>query len=132
MMTQITANPHDAVLTDREQEYLDCEVPMLTPAKTAGKLTVGFLIGLLQAAFTPGADKGDRQLIETTRLIRYTRYKKAVLRKVSDTPKKGDEKLLLKLNKNPFVLEEETFDADAYTEKIYADYMERQNNSRKE
>ena len=118
-------------LTDREREYAACETPMLTPAETAKGLSVGFLIGLVQAAFSPGNDKGDRRLMETARLIRYTRYKKAVLRKVSDTPKSGDDKLLQKLNKKPFALEVDTFDADAFTEKIYAEYMER-NHSKKE
>ena len=119
-------------LTDRERDYLSCDTPMLTPAQTFKGIAAGFFIGLLQAAFSPGNDKGDRRILETARLIRYTRYKKAVLRKVSDTPKKSDGRLLSKLNKNPFVLEEETFDADVFTEKIYAEYMERINNSRKE
>jgi hypothetical protein len=124
-MTEPAANLNEAVLTDREREYFYSEVPILTTAETLKGLTAGFLIGLLQAAFSPGNDKGDRKLMETARLIRYTRYKKAVLRKASGAPKKGDEKLLLKLNKNPFVLEKETFDADAFTAQIYEEYMEK-------
>lgn len=111
------------ILTAREQEYLDCTEPMLTPAQSAKALTVGFLIGLLQAAFTPGSSKGDQRLITTSRRMRYTKYKKAVLRKRDSAPEKGDEKLLKRLNKQPFVLDAETFDADEYTRKLYEDYL---------
>ena len=114
-----------AEFTPRERDYLDCATPLLTPAQTVRGLTIGFLIGLLQAAFSPGNDKGDRRLLSTTRLMRYTKYKKAVLRKRDGAPKKGDAKLLVKLNKKPFVLEEDTFDADAYTRKLYEEYMEK-------
>lgn len=115
----------EVTFTDRESEYLNCDVPMLTTGQKVSGLTVGFLIGLLQAAFSPGSDRGDRKLISTTRMMRYTKYKKAVLRKRDGTPKKRDEKLLRKLNKKPFVLEEETFDPDEYTRKLYEEYMEK-------
>lgn len=109
--------------TLREREYLDCETPLLTPAKAAKGLTVGFLIGLLQAAFSPGSDRGDKRLMQTSRLMQYTKYKKAVLRKRDGVPKKGDQKLLNKLNKKPFALEAGAYDADAYTQKLYEEYM---------
>ena len=119
---------NEVEFTDRELEYLDCPTPMLTKGQTARGLTLGFLIGLLQAAFAPGNDRGDKKLISTSRLMRYTKYKKAVLRKRGGTPKKGDEKLLRKLNRQPFVLESETYDADAYTRKLYEEYMNKVKN----
>ena len=115
--------------TLREREYLDCRTPMLTRGQTAKGLTIGFLIGLLQAAFAPGMDKGDKKLLSTGRLMRYTKFKKAVLRKQSGTPKKHDDKLLKKLNKKPFALETETFDADEYTRKLYEEYLDRRGGS---
>ena len=115
----------EPVFTLREQEYLDCDVPMLTPTQAAKKLTAGFLLGLLQAAFTPGNDKADRKLISVSRLMRYTKYKKAVLRKRSGVPKKRDEKLLKKLNKQPFVLDLDTNDPDEFTRKMYEEYMQK-------
>ena len=42
--------------------------------------------------------------MRTIREIRYTKYKKAVLRKQNGTPEKNDGKLLKKLNKKDFVL----------------------------
>ena len=116
-------------LTVREREYLDCDTPTLTRGQTAKGLTIGFLIGLLQAAFAPGMDKGDKKLLSTGRLMRYTRYKKAVLRKQAGTPKKGDDRLLIKLNKKPFALEYESFDADEYTRKMYEEYLDRRGGS---
>ena len=114
---------NSVILTAREQEYLDCAEPMLTPGQTARALTVGFLIGLLQAVFTPGSSRGDQKLIAASRRMRYTKYKKAVLRKRDSAPKKSDARLLKKLNKQPFALDIETFDADEYTRRLYEDYM---------
>lgn len=116
----------NVTFTEREQMYLDCPTPMLTAGQTVRGLTVGFLLGLLQAAFSPGNDKGDQKLISTSRLMRYTKYKKAVLRKRDGTPKNRDEKLLRKLNKKPFALEFEAFDSDEYTRKLYEEYMQKQ------
>lgn len=113
-------------LTPKEREYLDCETPMITGGGIAKGLTVGFLIGLLQAAFSPGYDKGDGRIIRTGRLIRYTRFKKAVLRKCGETPKKGDERLLKKLNESPFVLDGDT-DPDEFVRKIYEERMNSEN-----
>ncbi len=115
----------EITFTDRESEYLNCNVPLLTTGEKVRGLTVGFLIGLLQAAFTPGNSKGNQKLLSTSRLMRYTKYKKAVLRKRDGTPKKRDEKLLRKLNKKPFVLDPDTYDPDEFTKKLYDAYMEK-------
>lgn len=113
----------EITFTEKEQLYLDCPTPMLTTGQTVKGLTICFLIGLLQAAFSPGNSKGDQKLLSTSRLMRYTKYKQAVLRKRDGTPKKRDEKLLKKLNKKPFALEFEEYDTDAYTQKLYEEYM---------
>ena len=110
------------ILTARELDYYVCETPMLSPSKAAGMLVSGFLIGILQAAFTPGYDKGDSRIIKASKLIRYTKYKKAVLRKLENKPNKRDEKLLIKLNKQPFIFDLDT-DPDEFTRKIYEDYI---------
>ena len=64
-------------------------------------------------------------MVRTARELRYTKYKKAVLRKIENQPKKGDEKLLKKLNKQDFILSFETYDPDVFTEQLYEDYMEK-------
>lgn len=115
----------DITFTDAERRYLDCSEPMLTKAQAAKGISAGLVTGLLQAAFTPGNTKGDRRLISVSRRMRYTRYKKAVMRKQNGTPKKHDEKLLKKLNKQPFALEAEADDADAFTRRLYEEYMEK-------
>ena len=115
----------DVELTLREREYLECDIPMISGGRIAKELTIGFLTGLLQAAFSPGYSKGDSRIIRTTRLMRYTKYKKSVLRKTESTPKKGDEKLLKKLNSQPFAMDAET-DPDEFTARIYEEYMSRQ------
>ena len=115
--------------TEKEQLYLDCQTPLLTRGQAFKGMTVGFLTGLLQAAFSPGNDKGDKKIISTSRLMRYTKYKKAVLRKRDGTPKKRDAKLLAKLNQKPFALEPETYDADEYTRKVYEEYQNRRGGS---
>ena len=108
--------------TPREREYLDCETPMITAGGIFKGLTIGLLIGLLQAAFSPGFDKGDGRIIRTGRLMKYTKYKKAVLRKQAGAPAKGDDKLLKKLNSEPFI-----FDLDAgpdeFIRRVYEERM---------
>lgn len=118
-------------LTPREQEYFDCEVPLLSGGKATGRIIMGVFTSFAQAIIAPSSSygKADRKIMRTIREIRYTKYKRAVIRKYSHTPEKGDEKLLKKLNKKPFILESETFDPDEFTKKIYEDYMKLHENS---
>ena len=110
-------------LTERELEYLNCDVPMISGGSAAARLTTGIVASVFQAAFTPGNGKADRRLMRTVREMRYTKYKKAVLRKKEGKPDKNDAKLLEKLNSKEFVLAEDTFDPDEYTRKVYEEYM---------
>lgn len=111
-------------LTERERQYADCTVPLLSGGSAAMRITGAFFASLGQA-FLPGIDKADSKLIRTVREIRYTKYKKAVLRKLDNSPKKGDEKILRKLNKNEFILAYETYDPDEFTQQLYEEYMEK-------
>ena len=113
----------DKELTLREQEYLNCEVPLVSTGSAVSRVTLGIFASILQAAFTPSVDKADRGLMKTIREIRYTRYKKAVLRKLSDESTEKDKKTLKKLNEKPFILEVDTYDADKYTQEMYEEYM---------
>ncbi len=110
-------------LTERERQYADCEVPMLTSG-TAVMRIIGAFFASLGQAFLPGINR-DSKMIRTIREIRYTKFKKAVLRKLENQPKKGDDKLLRKLNKTDFVLSFETYDPDEFTRELYEDYMEK-------
>lgn len=114
-------------LTAREREYLDCEVPMLSGSSAATRIIGAFFASIGQA-FLPGLNKSESKLVRTVREIRYTNYKKAVLRKLENTPKKGDDKRLRKLNKSDFVLSFETYDPDEFAEKLYEEYMDRTKN----
>ena len=93
----------EITLTAREREYLDCQVPLLSGSTAAMRFTGAFFASIGQA-FLPGIDKADSKMIRTARELRYTKFKKAVLRKRDGTPKKGDDKLLEKLNRQEFVL----------------------------
>ena len=117
-------------LTPREREYLDCETPLLSGGKAAGRIILGVFASMAQAIFSPSSSygKADRGLMRTAREIRYTRYKKAVLRKQSGTPKKNDAKLLKKLNSKDFVLAVDTYDPDEFTKQVYEEYMKKQMN----
>ncbi len=116
-----------AELTEREKLYLDCEVPLLS-AGNASMRMIGAFFASIGQAFLPGfGDKADSKMIRTAREIRYTKYKKAVLRKLNNQPKKGDDKILKKLNKADFVLAYETYDPDEFAEKLYEEYMEKHN-----
>ena len=117
-------------LTEREREYLACEIPLISGGQAAGRLIGGFFVSLLQAAFTPGTGKADTRLMRTAKEIKYSKYKKAVLRKEQGEPKKNDEKLLEKLNKKEFIFADETFDNDEFTRKIYEDYMREHTDNR--
>ena len=113
----------EITLTARERDYLDCQVPLLSGSTAALRFTGAFFASIGQA-FLPGIDKADSKMIRTARELRYTKFKKAVLRKRDGTPKKGDDKLLEKLNRQEFVLAFETYDPDEFTEKLYEQYME--------
>ena len=120
-------------LTEREREYLDCETPMITKGSAAARLITGFFAGFFQTIFAPSSayNKVDKRLMRTIREIRYTKYKKAVLRKQNGTPKKNDEKLLKKLNQKDFIFDVDNFDPDAYAKQLYEEYMKKHKNSEK-
>ena len=115
----------DTILTEREQEYLRCETPMISGGSAAVRIITGVFGSLAQAVFSPSSSygKADRSLMRTAKEIRYTRYKKAVLRKQDGAMKKSDRKLLMKLNKKDFILAEDTYDPDEFTRKVYEEYM---------
>jgi len=113
------------IFTERELEYLNCDVPMLSGADAAMRIIGAVFASLGSAILSPGAGKADEKLIRTVRELRYTKYKKAVLRKRDGAEKKSDEKLLKRLNQNDFVLAYETYDSDAYAEQLYAEYMKK-------
>lgn len=115
-------------LTDREQEYLSCDIPNLSGGRAAVRLVVGVFASMLQAVFRPSSDPGkaDRDLMRTVREIRYTRYRHAVQHKLSGSLSPRDQRLLKRLNSRPFVLEAETYDPDAFTTQIYEEYMAKQ------
>ena len=119
-------------LTPREREYLECKTPLLSGGDAARRMILGVLASMAQAVFSPSSNygKADRGLTRTVREIRYTRYKKAVLRKEAGTPQKNDDKLLKKLNEKDFVLAEDTYDPDEFTRQIYEEYMKSHSDER--
>lgn len=112
-------------LTPREREYLDCQTPMISGGNAAMRIIGGVFASLGQTLVAPSTayNKTEKKLMRTAREIRYTRYKKAVLRKQNGTPAKKDEKLLKKLNEKDFVLAEDTYDPDEFTRQVYEEYM---------
>lgn len=118
------------LLTEREKEYFDCEIKAPTSASSAASITGGIALSLIaamaRAIFVPSTDysKSDRRLMHHLRMRKYAKYKAAVLRKAKGEAEPGDQKILAKLNQKEFVLAEEVFDADAYTAKLYEEYMQ--------
>ena len=114
-------------LTEREREYLDCETPMISGGEATKRILFGTLASFAKSIVSPTAafGKSERKVDRTIREIRYTRYKKAVLRKQNGTPKKNDEKLLKKLNKKDFVLAEDNYDPDEFARQLYEEYMKK-------
>lgn len=112
-------------LTPREQEYLNCETPLITGGQATGRIILGTLASFGQALVSPSSvyGKAERKLTRTIREITYTKYKKAVLRKQSGTPKKNDDKILKKLNKKDFVFAADSYDPDAFTKQVYEEYL---------
>ncbi|MBQ3417028.1 MAG: hypothetical protein IJH32_04260 [Ruminococcus sp.] len=117
------------LLTEREKEYFDCDVEMPSSASSAasllGSVALSFIAALFHSVFVPSSSygKADRRLMHNIRMTRYARYKQAVLRKAKGEPRRGDEKILRKLNKKDFVLEDELFDPDAFAAQLYEEYM---------
>ena len=91
------------LLTEREKEYFDCDVEMPSSASSAaslfGSVALSFIAALFRSVFVPSSSYGkeDRRLMHNIRMAKYTRYKQAVLRKAKDEPRRGDEKILKKL-----------------------------------
>jgi len=112
-------------LTDIERMYLECEVPMRSGGRAVSGMIGGFFLSLLSAAFSPGYGKADSKLMRTSREIRYTKYKKTVLKKLDGTLTPRDEKTLKKLNKAGFILDFDTYDPDKFTEQLYEEYMDK-------
>ncbi|MBQ6152610.1 MAG: hypothetical protein IJJ15_02555 [Ruminococcus sp.] len=118
------------LLTEREKEYFDCDVEMPSSASSAaslfGSVALSFIAALFRSVFVPSSSYGkeDRRLMHNIRMAKYTRYKQAVLRKAKDEPRRGDEKILKKLNKKEFVLADELFDPDAFAAQLYEEYMQ--------
>lgn len=112
-------------LTPREREYIACETPMISASAAILRLIAGVGASFFRAILAPSSEYNntDSRLLRTIKEIRYTRYKKAVLRKRDSLPKKHDERLLRRLNKTPFVLAEDTYDPDAFVAEVYAEYM---------
>lgn len=117
----------DIKLTEREREYLECETPLVSTGSAAARIAAGVFASLAQAVFSPGSNygKADRGLMRTVKEIRYTKYKKAVMRKRDGAVTDKDIKTLEKLNKNEFILAQETFDNDEFTRKVYEEYMKK-------
>lgn len=114
---------NDIGFTSLEQEYLNCNEPMLSTGSVVLRIISGVFASVLQAAFLPSVDKADQGLMRTIREIQYTKYKKAVLRKQSGTLREKDKKTLKKLNSKGFILEPDTYDADKFTQEVYEAYM---------
>ena len=114
----------EIILTERERQYAECEVPLLSGGSAAMRIVGAFFASIGQAIL-PGTNSADSRMIRTAREMRYTKYKKAVLRKLDNKPKKGDDKTLRKLNKKEFVLAFETYDPDEFTEKLYEEYLKK-------
>ena len=112
-------------LTPREQEYRNCDTPLLTGGRAAMRIVTGVFASMAQALVSPSSScgKADRGLMRTAREITYTKYKKAVLRKEAGTPLKKDARLLKKLNKKNFVLAVDNYDPDEFTKQVYEEYM---------
>lgn len=92
--------------TVRELEYLNCETPLISTGSAVMRIIGGVFAAIGQTIVMPSSayNKADRRIMRTMREIRYTKYKKAVLRKRDGTLTEKDKKTLEKLNKKDFVL----------------------------
>ena len=102
-------------------------MPLVSTGSAVKRVTLGFFASLLQSVVTPSVHKAENKLFRTFREIRYTKYKKAVLRKQAGTLTEKDKKTLEKLNKKDFILDVDTYDADKFKQQIYAEYMRTHN-----
>lgn len=120
-------------LTEREREYLDCKEPMVSTKSAVMRIVGGVFAAIGQTIVMPTSaySKTDQRIMRAARDIRYTKYKKAVIRKQEGKLTKRDGRLLEKLNKKPFVLENDTFDPDEFQRKLYEDIMKRREESEK-
>ena len=114
--------------TETEQQYLDCDVPMLSGGTAAMRVIGGFFASFGQSLIMPSTafTKMDKGLFRAIREIRYTKYKKAVLKKQEGTLTEKDKKTLKRLNKYDFILAPDIYNSDEFTRKIYEEYMRKQ------
>ncbi len=120
-------------LTEREREYLDCKEPMVSTKNAVMRIVGNVFAAFGQTIVMPSSaySKTDRKIMRAVRDLRYTKYKKAVIRKQEGKLTKRDGRLLAKLNKKPFALENETFDSDEFKRQLYEDIMKRREENEK-
>lgn len=115
--------------TELEKRYLEDKTQMLSPSKTVLRYTLGAVAVVFSSLLSPSAESNNipfsGYIKNTKKLSRYTKFKKAVLRKQNGTSKKFDSKILSTLNSTNYALDEEKGSAveDENIKEIYDEYM---------
>ncbi len=115
--------------TELEKRYLDDKTQMLSLSKTVLRYTLGAVAVIFSSLISPSAESNNipfsGYIKNTKKLSRYTKFKKAVIRKQNGTIKKTDSKILSTLNSTNYALDEEKEPAveDENIKEIYDEYM---------
>lgn len=115
--------------TELEKRYLDDKTQMLSLSKTVLRYTLGAVAVIFSSLISPSAESNNipfsGYIKNTKKLSRYTKFKKAVIRKQDGKSKKSDSKILSRLNSSNYALDEEKDSAveDENIKEIYDEYM---------
>lgn len=116
-----------SILTEKELRYIECDTPMSSLFVTVMKITIGViisLVGLLLTAASSSSPAADKFLKNTLKSAKYTKYKKAVIRKQNSASKKSDAKLLRKINSTDFVFSQTETTNDSFDEELIRIYSQ--------
>ena len=118
-----------ATLTEKERMYLEHDESVITIPSVILRSIAGVFILILSAFVTPSAEGKipfSSFFSNTRKRIKFTRYRKAVKRKLSGDTSEKNTKLIEKINDENFALDDpdEKIPEDEEIQKIYDKYME--------
>lgn len=124
-------------LTEIEKRYINSNESTITVPSIIFRTTMGVVLVALSSLVVPSAETKvpfSSFLINTKKRAKFTKYKKAIENKLNNSISKKDEKILKKLNSEPYIFdidESSTKAEEENIEKIYDEYMKEHNNDNK-
>lgn len=122
------------ILSEKEKRYLEHDELIISPLFLTIRIFVSVFLLIISSLMTPSAEGKmpfSSFFKNTKKRVKYTKYRKAVIKKLENRSSDNNEKILSKLNSEPFVFDEDTDEKikeEQEIEKIYEKYLEEHEN----